>query len=287
MISPEIQKKICLLQLLVKKRLNGFLTGEYRSAHKGYGLEFDQLRDYQLGDDIRFMDWKSTGRLNKMVIKEYIHEHTRTILVAIDISASTIFSSQKELKKEIIQQVATVLALAGEYSKAYVGLLLFSDHIELYIPPKAGKSHINVIIQKIWSHTPNARGTNIKMVFDFLAQKSKKDTLLFFISDFINPMHKKELVLVSERYDMVIIRCLDKYEKAIAPIGYIHVQDPEHEGRFLLNLKNNREINNFLEQRIKKQDSQFKKSGIDFFDISLNFSYIDKLISFFARRLLH
>lgn len=287
MISPDIQKKISLLQLQVKKRLQGFLSGEYRSVQKGYGLEFDQLRDYQLGDDIRFMDWKSSARLNKMVVKEYIHEHTRTILIAVDISASTLYGSEKELKKEVMQQVATILSLAGEYAKAHIGLLLFSDQIEVYIPPKSGKFHCNTIIQKIWNYTPVGSGTNLKIVFDFLVKKSKKDTLLFFISDFITSLYQKELSLVSQHYDMVLLRCLDKYEKKLPQIGYLFVKDPETQEVFMLNTKKNSDANKFLEQRIKIQNNYFKKYGIDFFDISLNNPYIDSLISFFARRLLH
>lgn len=284
MLSIEVQNKVAALQLHVKKILNGFLAGDYRSKQKGYGLEFDQLRDYQLGDDIRFIDWKSTARMNKMLVKEYIHEHTKTILIAMDISASGIYSSTDDLKKDISAQIATVLSLAADYSKAHIGIVLFSDHIELYIPPKAGKSHNNIIVKKIWTHIPKSKATNIKVVLDFLAMNSKKDTLLFFISDFIDTGYQKELGIVAQRYDMIVLRCLDRYEMQLPNVGFLNLEDSETGQRLLVNLKKSR-LYGFFEQRIKTQDSYFRKFGIDFIDLKTNKPFIDLLIHFFARRL--
>jgi uncharacterized protein (DUF58 family) len=287
MISTETRKKISTLQLHVKKILNGFLGGEYRSRQKGYGLEFDQLRDYQLGDDIRFIDWKSTARMNKMLVKEYIHEHTKTILIALDLSGSGLFSSTEDLKKEITAQIATVLTLAADYSKAHIGLVLFSDSIELYIPPKSGILHINTLIKKIWTHVPKNKGTNIKVCCDFLARISKKDTLLFFISDFIDTGFQKDLGNVAQRYDMVALRCLDRYEIKLPALGFLNIEDSETGQHLLINLKKTSELQSFFENRIKIQNGYFKKYGIDFVDLSINQPFIDTLVNFFARRLIH
>jgi uncharacterized protein (DUF58 family) len=287
MIPLEVQKKISALQLHVKKILNGFLAGDYRSAQKGYGVEFDQLRDYQLGDDIRFIDWKSTARMNRMLVKEYIHEHTKTILLALDVSASTIYSSSHELKRDIIAQIATVLSLAADYSKAHIGIVLFSDCIEVYIPPKGGNAHIHLILQKIWEHVPQSKKTNIKVVLDFLAMISKKDTLLFFISDFIDTGFNKELAVVSQRYDMVVLRCLDQYEVNLPSVGFLYLQDSETGKNLLVRLKKSHKIEKFFDQRIKNQDSYFRKYGIDCLDLKTDKPFIDPLIHFFARRLLH
>lgn len=287
MISSELQKKISALQLQVKKLLNGFLAGDYRSANKGYGLEFDQLRDYQMGDDIRFIDWKSTARMNKMLVKEYIHEHTKTVLIALDISASGLFGSTEALKRDIIAQIATVITFATDYSKAHVGIILFSDSVELYIPPKAGKSHINAILKNMWTHIPKSKTTNIKVVLEFLAKISKNDTLLFLISDFIDSGFQKELGMVSTRYDLVVIRCLDRFERQLPSVGFLNVEDSETGQRLLIKLsKSNSALYKYFENRIKTQDNNFKKYGIDYLDIVSNKPFIDTLIHFFARRLL-
>lgn len=287
MLSAEVQKKISLLQLHVKKLLKGIITGDCRSQQKGYGLEFDQLRDYQLGDDIRFIDWKSTARTNKMVVKEYFHEQMKTIMIAVDVSASGLFSSHKDLKRDIIAQVATVLTLAAQYSKAQVGILLFSDTVELYIPPKKNNFHSSLIIKKIWEHVPQGEKTNIKVVLEFLAKISKKDALLFFISDFIDSGFQKELGIVAQRYDMVALRCLDRYEQQLPAVGFLHIEDSETGELSVINLKKSHtEIHHFLEQRLVQQNSYFRKYGIDFFDVLINKPFIDQLIYCFARRLL-
>lgn len=286
MISNEVQKKIVALQLHVKKLLNNFLMGDYRSAQKGYGLEFDQLRDYQLGDDIRFIDWKGTARSNKMLVKEYIHEHTKTIMIAVDVSASGMFGSGQELKHEIIAQLATVLVYAADHSKAHVGLMLFSDVVELVIPPRSGKAHMLAIIKKLWTHIPQGKTTNIKAAFDFLARISKKDTLLFFISDFIDQGFQKELGIVAQRYDMVVLRCLDRYEAQLPDVGYIHIEDCETGQQTFVKLKDSHALRNFFDQRIHSQNLYLKKYGIDYFDIQINKPFIDPLIHFFAQRLV-
>lgn len=287
MISHDVRKKIGALQLHVKKILNNALIGDYRSAQKGYGLEFEQLRDYSLGDDIRFIDWKGTARTNKVLVKEYIHEYTKTILVAVDISGSGLFGSSHELKRDIIAQLATVLIFAAEHSKAHVGLVLFSDTVELFIPPASSKAHVWSILKKMWSHKPQGVKTNIKNVLNFLAKIGKKDTLLFFISDFIDQGFQKELGVVSQRYDMVLLRCLDNFEKELPSIGYLHMYDPELGKEFLINLKNTDEIRAFFAQRMRIHTECFKKYGIDYLDITINKPFMDPLIQFFARRILH
>lgn len=287
MLSAEVQKKISLLQLHVKKLLKSLLAGDYRSNQKGYGLEFDQLRDYQLGDDIRFIDWKSTARSNKMIVKEYFHEQTKTIMIAVDISASGLFSSHKNLKRDIIAQVATVLALAADYSKAHVGVILFSDTVELYIPPKKNSAHSSMIIKKIWEHVPQGKKTNIKSVLEFLAKISKKDTLLFFVSDLLDSDFQKELGVVAQRYDMVVLRCLDRYERKLPAVGFLHLEDSETGQPLLINLKrSHKELHHFFEQRIEQQNKYLRRYDIDFLDILINQPFIDNLTYFFARRLL-
>ncbi len=288
MLAPDVQKKVSLLQLQVKKLLKGFFAGDYRSKQKGYGIEFEQLRDYQLGDDIRFIDWKSTARTNKMLVKEYIHEHTKTILIALDASNSTCYGSSGLLKKEFIAQVATVLALAADFSKARIGIVVYSEQIEFYIPPGLGSAHLSSILTKLWSFEPKSKMTNNALALKFLAQISKKDTLLFLISDFIDTQNfEKELGIVAQRYDLIALRCLDDLEQCFIPTGFLYSEDCETGQLVLLDCRNNAEgLSKFLKQRLNIQDSMFRKYAIDCLDLRSNRSFIDPLLLFFAKRLV-
>lgn len=288
MLAPDIQKKVSLLQLHVKKLLKGIFSGDYRSNQKGYGIEFEQLREYQLGDDIRFIDWKSTARANKMLVKEYIHEHNKTVLIVLDVSASGLYGSSDLLKKDFNAQIATVLALAADFSKARIGILLFSNDIELYIPPGLGAAHLNAVLSKLWSYEPKNRTTHCAAALKFLAQISKKDTLLFLISDFIdNHSFEKELGIVAQRYDLVVVRSVDELEQKFIPTGFLYTQDCETDKMVLLDgRKGSQKLSEFLKKRINIQDALFRKYGIDSIDLVTNKSFMDTLLLFFARRLI-
>ena len=289
MLTPDIQKKVSLLQLHVKKILRGLFAGDCRSRQKGYGIEFEQLRDYQLGDDIRFIDWKSTARANKTLVKEYLHEHSKTILLAVDISNSIWYGSSDDLKKDFIAQIVSVLALAADYSKARVGLVLFADEVKEYISPGSGAAHCAMIISKLWSISKPEQysSTNIAAVFKFLTQISKKDTMLFFISDFIDAKtFEKELAGVAQRYDMIVIRCLDNLEAKFLSAGFIHVQDCETGDIVLLDARRSgMHLSQFLNKRLIDQENLFKKCAIDYLDLKTNNDFIDPLLLFFAHRL--
>src|SRR5579862_8407903 len=144
MLSPEIIKKIRQIEIATRRLLTGSLVGDSRSAVKGEGFEFDQIRDYQMGDDVRAIDWNSSARMDKLLVKQYIQERNRTVILAVDVSASTLFSSDDALKSDIIAQLASVLALVADYGKDTVSLLLFSDEIELFIPAGRGRQHVRL-----------------------------------------------------------------------------------------------------------------------------------------------
>lgn len=287
MLTPDIQKKISLLQLHVKKLLKSIFAGDYRSHQKGYGIEFEQLRDYQLGDDIRFIDWKSSARANKMLVKEYLHEHNKTILIAVDISASCFYSSSAVLKREFMAQIASVLALAADFSKARVGMVLFSDEVELYLPPGSGAAHVSALLAQLWSTEPKNKKTHIARTLKFLAQISKKDTMLFVISDFLD-MHEfqKELAIVAQRYDLIAMRCMDPMEQQIIPGFFLHAQDCETGQEILLDCRKNSSLVHFLKKRLDDQNKIFRKYAIDCLDLRNNKSmFIDSILLFFAKRL--
>lgn len=287
LFQKEVQKKIQRLQLHTKRILQSFLHGDNRTRLKGYGIDFDQIRDYQLGDDIRFIDWKSSARTNKLLVKQYIHEHTKTVMLLVDVSGSAQYGSGELLKHEQTMQVATILAFAAHHEKAHLGLILFSDDIECYVKPQGGKEHIQNIVNIVWNHKPKSKKTDIAKACSFLANVVRKDMLLCVISDFIDDGYQKTLSYVGKRYDTIVFRCLDDYEKQLPSVGFLHVEDIETGKHLLLDTRvRNKAGKNIFSERIENQNMDFKRYGIDYFDLSMRESSINSLILFFARRIM-
>lgn len=287
MINPEALKKIKQLEITTKRLLSGTLMGDDRSAVKGSGLEFDQIREYQLGDDVRFIDWNSSARMNKVLVKQYIEERNRTILLAVDISSSELYASDEHLKRDVLASIAGIITLVADYGKDRVGLILFSDEIELCIPPGKGKKHARIILESLFTHSPKKVLTDLNIPLAHIAQLKRKDTLLFLISDFIVDNFEQRLAGIIKNYDVVAIRCLDKNEQQFPEVGFLTVQDFETGQSVLIDARKKglTNINNFLESRRITQDKIFKKYGIDSLTLANNQSFMGDLIRFFARRM--
>lgn len=287
MISPDVLKKIKQLEIVTKRLLSGTMVGDTRSAVKGSGLEFDQLREYQVGDDTRFIDWNSSVRTNKVLVKQYIEERNRTILLAVDISGSEFYASDQHLKRDVLANIAGIIALVAMYGKDKVGLLLFSDQVEVCIPPAVGQIHTRKILELLFSYEPKRTNTDLSGPLMHIAQLKKKDTLLFLISDFIVDNFEHRLAGIIKNYEVVAIRCLDKHEQQFPSIGFLNVQDFETGESVLLDTrkKGSAAINQFLESRRVQQDAIFKKYGIDSLTIANNQHFMGDLIRFFARRM--
>ena len=317
MLSQETLKKIRLIEIETKRLLSGSFVGDYSSAKKGSGFEFDQIRDYQLGDDVRFIDWKSSARSNKLLVKQYIEERNRTVILAVDISASGFYSTARQLqtgrlaggqlkngklsdgqagklKIDILAEVAAVLALVADYGKDKASLILFTDEIEVFIPAASGKKHIHTIMEQLFSYKPKSKKTDINCVFDLLAKVARKDAMVFILSDFITDIPEKKLSLVSRLYDLVAIRCLDKNENSFEGIGFVNIEDIETGESFLLDTRSFggksrglKKLNNFLGTRVHQQGNVFKKFGVDLLDISADKPFVGEMILFFRRRMIY
>lgn len=287
MINPEALKKIKQLEIATRRLLSGALVGDDRSAVKGSGLEFDQIREYQVGDDVRFIDWNSSARMNKVLVKQYIEERNRTILLAVDVSGSELYASDEHLKRDVLANIAGIITLVAHYGKDNVGLLLFSNEIELCIAPGMGKQHTRKVLEALFSYTPKHAHTDLNVPLNHIAQMKRKDTLLFLISDFIVDDFEKRLAGIIKNYDVVAIRCLDKNEQQFPAVGFLTVQDYETGESVLIDArkKGSADINQFLEQRRLHQDGIFKKYGIDSLTLANNQHFMGDLIRFFRRRM--
>ena len=293
MLSPEILKQINLIELHTKKILSGSLIGSNKSKQKGAGFEFDQIREYQPGDDIRFIDWKGSARSNKLLVRQYNEERSRTIMLMVDGSASTKFTSGTLRKFDVASHIASVLALAGVHTNDSVGLIIFSNEIKKIIPPQRGRSHVLSIISTLFSYQPEGT-TNLAIPLEHLAQLKRRDVMAFLLSDFIETEndvdYKKYLYHAARATDLVAINCHDPREKSLHIRGLLDVEDLETGEQATLDMQQFRKsLTDLLQIRSKKQANLLKKHHINLLEISPeqinNQTYIQTLIKFFAQRM--
>ena len=289
MLSSEIIKKIKQIEITTKRLLSGSFVGDYSSAKKGSGFEFDQIREYQLGDDVRFIDWKASARTNKVLVKQYIEERNRAVILAVDMSQSSFYSSSPELKVDVLKEIAAVLALVADYGKDQASLLLFTDEVEVFIPPARGIKHIHKIMESLFSYKPKNAGTNINCVLERLAKLRRKDSIVFWLSDFIGQVDEKKLHIVSRIYDLVAVRCIDKNEHGLPNVGFVDMQDIETGQNVVIDARKKKAkvLTKFLEHRLNVQDGIFKKYGIDYLHVSPQKPFIGDIIIFFRRRMMY
>jgi uncharacterized protein (DUF58 family) len=289
-ISADIVHRIKKLEIITRRLLNGSLVGDSRSAIKGTGFEFDQLRDYNFGDDVRSIDWKSSARTNKMLIKQYIEERNRTIYLMVDISLSNMFGSHHFSKSNRMAEIACILALVAQHGKDSVGLILFADDVHHYIPPGNSLTHIHMIMRTVLSSEAQGKTTDISKALSYILKRAKKDAIIFLLSDFIDQTFDVHLPVMGRKYDFIAVRCLDTNEKHIPAIGFITINDLETGELFELDMRPGSAsmTHAFLESRIAAQNAIFRKNRIDCFDVMAhNDNYIIDLVKFFRRRMMY
>ncbi len=281
----DIAHKIKEIEIYAKRLMRINLLGNARAVKKGFGLEFDQLRDYQIGDDVRAVDWKSSARMNKLLIKQFNEDSHRTLLLVIDNSASVWYGSHALLKQELINKIASIISLAGLLAKDAIGLLIVSDQVEVYIPPKKGKIHFNVLLEKIFSFQKSEKTTNLNAAFEQIINTRKKNMMVFVISDFIDEFDKK-LSLLSRLHEVIAIRVHDNFELQFPHMGLVTMRDSETGQEKVINTKNmkHNSFNYYLSQRIQEQKIIFARNKIDLLDIHIKQDAISSLIDFFRMR---
>lgn len=291
MISQEIKKKIQLIQIKTKRRLNSLMLGSSNSIIKGAGYDFDQIREYVPGDDIRFIDFKSSAKMDKLCVRQYLEERNRTIIIMVDVSASSFFSSNKILKHEIISEIASVIAMAGNHSKDNVGLALFTDKIVKFVPPSKGNSHINHIMEELFIFNNDQGQTDINFILQDWMKKNKKKCTIFFISDFINSgSFEKSMSIISNYSDLIVIKYNDAIEANLPNLGLLNLEDIETKENFCLDISNKTKskfINSEISNYFTDNEKIFKRHEIAFLSINNNEDYISQIIKFFNKRLMY
>jgi uncharacterized protein (DUF58 family) len=287
MIPREILKKVKRIEIQTRGLVNNFFGGEYHSVFKGRGMTFSEVREYQPGDDIRLIDWNVTARSGNPFIKVFEEERELTVLLIVDISASGIFGSGSHLKKNIGAEIASVLGFSAIKNNDKVGLILFSNEVVKYVPPKKGKSHVLRVIRELLYTKPTGNGTSIKNALEFFMKVSKRRCVVFLLSDFLDKEYWDSIRIVNRKHDLIGIKIYDPFEVNLPDIGMIKVEDPETGSMFWIDTSyvpdlqkmNNENIRSFV--ALEKESA---KIGLDFISISTAEDYVDPLMKFFKRR---
>ena len=287
MIPKEILRKVRHIEIRTRGLVNDLFGGEYHSVFKGRGMTFSEVREYQPGDDIRLIDWNVTARSNEAHVKVFEEERELTVYLVVDISSSGIFGSTNKFKKDIGTEIAAVLGFSAIKNKDKVGVILFSDEVEKYIPPKKGKSHVLRVIRELLYHKPKYSGTSISNVLDFLLKVAKRKSVVFIISDFLDENYLKQLRMVNQKHDAIGIRIYDKAELEFPNIGHQKIHDPETGESFWIDTKKAKERESFNKQ-VSQQFKSIKKScdqiQFDLIDVATNEDFVEPLMRYFKLR---
>lgn len=287
MIPSDVLKNIKRIQIKTSRLAANVFAGQYKSVFKGRGLEFYEVRDYLIGDDIRSIDWNITARTGTLHIKKYVEERELTIMILLDASRSGWFGTTGGLKKEIAAEISAVLAASANKNNDKVGLVIFTDRIEKFIPPRKGQHHILRIIREALYFTPRGRGTDITLSLEHLNRVTARSCVVFLISDFYAGGLKESLTLANKRHDVIAVRVTDPRDFELPDAGVLALNDAESGRRYLIDSSRSSVRNSYKEKAVRRTrelNSLFGSTGIDSIDISTARSYVEPLIHFFKRR---
>jgi len=285
--TKELLKKVRKIEIKTRRLSDHIFGGEYHSTFKGRGMTFSEVRQYQFGDDVRNIDWNVTARYNEPYVKVFEEERELTMMLMADVSGSKFFGTKNQFKDEIVTEIAATLAFSATQNNDKIGLILFSDEIELYIPPKKGRSHVLRIIRELLEFQPKSKKTNVAEAFKFLSNVMKKKAIVFVLSDFIADDYKQTLKIAAGRHDITGIRVYDKHEETIPNIGMVQMEDEETGELLLVNTasKNVRlNYGKFYREKVDYFKDSFTKSGAGSIDCRVDESYVKKLLGYFKRR---
>ncbi len=287
MDTKELLKKVRKIEIKTRRLSDHIFGGEYHSTFKGRGMTFSEVRQYQFGDDVRNIDWNVTARYNEPYIKVFEEERELTMMLMVDVSGSQLFGTQEQFKKGIITEIAATLAFSATQNNDKIGLILFTDEIELYIPPKKGRYHVLRIIRELLEFEPKSKKTNITEALKFLSNVMKKKAIVFILSDFITDDYQQTLKIVGSKHDVTGIRVYDRREEEIPNLGMVQMEDEETGELLLVNTssKNTRlNYSKYYQERVDYFKDSFTRSGSGSISSRIDESYVKKLLGYFKRR---
>ena len=287
MDTKALLKKVRKIEIKTRRLSDHVFGGEYHSTFKGRGMTFSEVRQYQFGDDVRAIDWNVTARYNEPYVKVFEEERELTLMLVVDVSGSEAFGTRSQFKREILTEITATLAFSALQNNDKVGLVLFSDQIELFIPPKKGRSHILRIIRELLEFKPLSLKTDISSVLEFLSSVLKKKAIVFLMSDFMNEGYEKTLRIAAKKHDLTGIRVFDPMEESLPNLGMVPMIDAETGKMKWINTfsKNIRRMYTMrYAKHVNNFEELFKKNGAGHLSCSVEESYVKKLLKYFKAR---
>lgn len=289
MDTKELLKTVRKIEIKTKGLSKNIFAGEYHSAFKGRGMAFSEVREYQFGDDVRSIDWNVTARYSKPFIKIFEEEREMTVMLLVDISGSREFGTTEKLKKRVITEISALLSFSAISNNDKIGVILFSDKIEKFIPPQKGKSHTLRIIRELVDFQPESKKTDIAMAVRYLTNAIKRRCTTFLISDFIdkNPELDKAIMIANNKHDLVALKVYDRRECELPSVGLVKLKDAET-GEYLWIDTSSKRVREIYKQQwlssSSKTETLFKKSGVDYVNINTEEDYVRSLLNLFRKR---
>ena len=283
----ELIKKVRKLEIVTRRIVNDQLAGSYHSVFKGRGMDFDEVRPYQPGDEIRLIDWNVSARMDEIFVKRFVEERELTVFILVDASASQRFGTRTKTKQEAAAELAAMLAFSAIKNNDRVGLIIFTDEVELFVPPKKGRKHVLRVISQILEFQPSGRGTRVGPAIDYFARVCKRRSVAFLLSDFQDTDYRQSLAVVSRRHDIVPIILIDPAEEALPAMGTASVEDPETGEVLLIDTMSRagrRRYERLAVDLRERRERMFRQLKIDAIHVDTDKSYIEPLMGYFKLR---
>jgi uncharacterized protein (DUF58 family) len=287
MLSPDVGRQLRRLQLRARRAVANLLGGEYHSVFKGTGLAFADVRAYQPGDDVRAIDWNVTARMGQPFLKRFVEERELTVLFVVDASASLTTGTRRQPKREVVAELAALLAFAALHNNDRVGLLHCTDRVEHVVPPRKGARHAQRLLRDILFFQPAGRGTGLRAALDALNRVHRKRAIVFLFSDFLDAAFEKALRLAGRRHDLVAVWVRDPLEEELPAVGLLNLVDAETGEQVLVDSSSSAVRTAFAARQRRRQDElrrQFRGAGVDAIEVSTAGGHLDALVAFFRRR---
>jgi uncharacterized protein (DUF58 family) len=288
MIPREILKQVRRIEISTRGLVNEVFSGEYHSVFKGRGMSFAEVREYQYGDDVRSIDWNVTARTGSPFVKVFEEERELTVMLLVDVSASGDFGTRERLKAEVAVEICALLAFSAIKNNDKVGLVIFSDHVEKFVPPRKGRRHVLRVLRELLYHRPEGRGTDIAVALEYLTHVQRKKAVTFLVSDFRDDGFEKALAVAGRRHDLIAVRLADAREQELPPVGLIELEDPETGERVVVDTSSPsfrsafRSVNG---RRRAALNRALRRSRVDVIDIETGRPYVKPLMRFFEDRM--
>jgi uncharacterized protein (DUF58 family) len=287
MIPREILRQVRRIEISTRGLVNEVFSGEYHSVFKGRGMNFAEVREYQYGDDIRSIDWNVTARSGAPFVKIFEEERELTVMLVVDVSASGDFGTRERMKGEVAVEICALLAFSAIKNNDKVGLVIFSDRIEKFVPPRKGRRHVLRVLRELLYHRPEGRGTDITAALEYLTHVQRKKAVTFLVSDFRDDGFDRALAVAGRRHDVIAVRLGDRRERELPALGHLELEDPETGRRVVVNTSSEDFRKAFRERVARRRgeiDRALRRSKVDVIDIETGEPYVRPLMRFFQER---